>query len=147
MICIFFSLEYDVRSHDSAEKSAQRLREFCSETTFDQVNYVANLIVQSGSNCTDAHLSQNEFGSEDLHFLIDFDSGFLGDDPDTYRSSTESIRKEYSHLGDKEYRDQRRKLLELFLQIPNIFATKEFREKYEKQARENIATEIELLKD
>uniref|UniRef100_A0AC35EZ22 Uncharacterized protein n=1 Tax=Panagrolaimus sp. PS1159 TaxID=55785 RepID=A0AC35EZ22_9BILA len=140
-------LEYDVNGHDSAEKSAQRVREFCSETTFDQQNYVVDLIVQSGSNCTDAHLNKDSYGSDDLHYLIDFDSGFLGDDPDTYRSNSESIRKEYSHLNDKDYREQRLKLLQLFIQIPNIFATKEFREKYEKQARENIATEIELLKE
>jgi len=37
-------------------------------------------------------------------------------------------------------------VLQSLLMIPNVYATKEFQEKFEKQARANIAAEIESLK-
>lgn len=62
-----------------------------------------------------------------------------------YEKKCELVRKESSHLSDAEYKEQRLKILQLFLQIPNIFATESFREKYELKARHNIETEIERL--
>uniref|UniRef100_A0A1I7X959 Protein kinase domain-containing protein n=1 Tax=Heterorhabditis bacteriophora TaxID=37862 RepID=A0A1I7X959_HETBA len=43
-------------------------------------NYVADLITASGSYSTDAHLTPGMAGSEDVHYLIDFDMAFLGDE-------------------------------------------------------------------
>ncbi|VDK55413.1 unnamed protein product [Anisakis simplex] len=135
----------DTKLTDNAERSARLFREFSSETTIDSENYVANLIVESGKNCTDAHMTEGQFGEDDLHFLLDFDMAFLGCDTQKYESHVENIRKEYTHLSDEDYTDQRLKVLKLFMQIPNIFATKELRERFEAQARRNIAHEIELL--
>ncbi|VDD96541.1 unnamed protein product [Enterobius vermicularis] len=112
---------------------------------FFQEDYAANLIEESGKNCTETHLTEGEFGTDDLHYLIDFDMAFLGDQPAAYQKHIENIRKEYAHLDDAEYNSQRLKILELFLQIPNIFATKELRERYEEQARKNILNEIDQL--
>uniref|UniRef100_A0A915C9R2 Uncharacterized protein n=1 Tax=Parascaris univalens TaxID=6257 RepID=A0A915C9R2_PARUN len=135
----------DTKATDNAERSARLLREFSSETTFDSENYVANLIVESGKNCTDAHMTEGMFGEEDLHFLLDFDMAFLGSEPSKYDVHCANIRKEYAHLSDEDYADQRLKVLKLFMQIPNIFATKELRERFEANARENIIREISTL--
>uniref|UniRef100_A0A914DG85 Uncharacterized protein n=1 Tax=Acrobeloides nanus TaxID=290746 RepID=A0A914DG85_9BILA len=140
-----FLNKYDPKASDDAEKNAHKLREFCSETTFDQENYVANLIIESGSNCTDAHLSKTEFGADDIHYLIDFDMAYLGDVPEKYDEHSKNIHQEFGHLNETEYREQRIKVLELFLQVPNIYATRDFRERFEDAARKNIQHEIDSL--
>ncbi|VDM48895.1 unnamed protein product [Toxocara canis] len=145
-IAIFFlHAVNDPKATDNAERSARLLREFSSETTFDSENYVANLIVESGKNCTEAHMTEGMFGEDDLHFLLDFDMAFLGSESAKYDVHLANIRKEYAHLSDEDYADQRLKVLKLFMQIPNIFATKELRERFEAKARENIAHEITTL--
>ena len=40
---------------------------------------MADLIVASGSSSSDAHLTEGATGSDDLHYLIDFDMAFLAD--------------------------------------------------------------------
>ncbi|KAJ1373265.1 hypothetical protein KIN20_035625 [Parelaphostrongylus tenuis] len=145
---IFFkNLVYDPLASDNAEKSAQLLHQFAQETTLDSENYVADLITASGSYSTEAHLTEGVCGAEDVHYLIDFDMAFLGDDEEQFVSHEKAQRKEYEHLSDDEYRKQRAKVLRFFLQIPNIYATKELRDDLEVKARENIAREIELLEN
>ncbi|CAI4229241.1 unnamed protein product [Auanema sp. JU1783] len=145
---IFFkNIAYDPLSEDSAEKSAKLLRDFAQETTFDSANYVAEMIVASGSSTTDAHLNAGQTGSDDLHYLIDFDMAFLADPEDKFQKNELAQRKEYAHLTGEEYAKQRLKVLKLFLQIPNIFATAELRQEFEERARKNISREIELLEN
>lgn len=72
---------------------------------------MANLIVESGKNCTDAHMTEGMFGEEDLHFLLDFDMAFLGSEPSKYDAHCVNIRKEYAHLSDEDYADQRLKVI------------------------------------
>ncbi|KAI1717011.1 hypothetical protein Ddc_10149 [Ditylenchus destructor] len=145
---IFKHLEYDPKASDAEEiaaKNAQRLRDFCQETTFDQENYVANLLIESGNNCTDANLTKDTYGEEDLHYLIDFDMAWLGSSPEEYQKHKDAIRKEYGHFNDEEYTEQRLKILRFFLQIPNIYATRELRDTFETKARQNIQREIDEL--
>ncbi|VDN29325.1 unnamed protein product [Gongylonema pulchrum] len=108
-------------------------------------NYVATLILESGKNCTDAHLTVGAYGDEDIHFLLDFDMAYLGADEALYDKYRKDIRRESAHLNDDDYRQQRLKVLTLFMQIPNIYATKQLRERFEAQARQNIAKEITEL--
>uniref|UniRef100_A0A0N5B271 Inhibitor_I29 domain-containing protein n=1 Tax=Strongyloides papillosus TaxID=174720 RepID=A0A0N5B271_STREA len=140
---IFFKhLEYDSRSTETAKLSADQFKKFCSETTFDQEGYVVNLILESENNCTDANLNIGTYGNDDIHYLIDFDMMVHGESPEKYEIYKSKLRQEYSYLNEKEYKKERVKVLKLFLQIPNIYATKEFRDKYEEQARKNISEEI-----
>ncbi|VDO21268.1 CG3579-PA, putative [Brugia malayi] len=134
----------DPKRSNNAERSVEILKQFSAETTID-LEYSATLILKSEKHCTDAHLIANSYGEDDVHFLLDFDLAFLGVDEIEYDTHSKNIRKEYNHLNDEEYRQQRLKILKLFMRIPNIYATRELRERFEVQARLNIAKEISDL--
>jgi predicted metal-dependent HD superfamily phosphohydrolase len=112
-------------------------------------------------------LDATKTGQDDVHYFLDFDMAILGSSKEgeyrathfpgvhvshnpkhtftEYDTYKKQIREEYAHYDDTTYAQGRLKVLRLFLQIPNIFATKEFRENYELRARQNIAREIEEL--
>jgi hypothetical protein len=41
---------------------------------------VSGLIEATVSHCTDAHMDKNSFGSDDIHYIVDFDMAILGAD-------------------------------------------------------------------
>ncbi|MGJ4745117.1 hypothetical protein ACQV5M_02045 [Leptospira sp. SA-E8] len=58
---------------------------------------------------------------------------------------SKQIREEYDIYPDELYKPGRKKVLEYFLSMDSIFKTKEYREKKEKQARENLSWELGIL--
>ena len=82
--------------------------------------------------------------SQDTHtnYFIDADLAILGSDPKTYENYSRSIRKEYKYYPDLIYKPGRRKVLKYFLEMERIFKTNYFFDKYEKQARINIDSEL-----
>jgi predicted metal-dependent HD superfamily phosphohydrolase len=64
----------------------------------------------SANNCTDAHLQKDQFGSADVHYLIDFDTAWMAADPADYQRTCEKVREESKHLSDANYKEQRLKV-------------------------------------
>lgn len=62
--------------------------------------------------------------------------------PDRFREYHEGIRREYALVPDLIYNLKRKQALKRFLARERIFLTEEFRERYETQARENLAWAI-----
>ena len=77
--------------------------------------------------------------------MVDFDLQILGRSWDIYEMYYKQIRKEYRIYPNFMYHPGRKKVLQHFLAKEVIYQTETFRTKYEKQARENIEREIELL--
>ena len=69
----------------------------------------------------------------------------IGGERDEYSKVSLLIRREYSFLPFPLYKDLRLQILTGFVEMTNIFATKEFRDRYEARARQNLLTEIESL--
>ena len=65
----------------------------------------------------------------------------------SYASYAEWIRKEYIHMTIEKYCEGRHKVMQKFLEKPQIYLVEGVRESYEEKARENIAKEMEKLAD
>lgn len=81
----------------------------------------------------------------DTNYFIDADLAILGQQQEEYQKYTDQIREEYAIYPDFMYYPGRKKALLHFLQMDTIFKTPYFTEKYEKQAKYNISSEIELV--
>lgn len=81
----------------------------------------------------------------DTNYLVDFDLAILGEDSVTYNDYTQKIRNEYSVYPDFLYKRGRKKVLNHFLQMENIYKTPEFIKGYESKARENMMDELSRL--
>ncbi len=86
----------------------------------------------------------------DEKFAVDIDLSILGQDEKVYDEYVQNIRKEYSHIGDEDFRKGRAEILQYFFDrsLKNgIYYTQYFRDKYEKKARFNLSREIYMLND
>jgi len=130
---------YDASSKSNEEKSAEFGKIRLEKLNIDKqsIDTIFNQII-----ATKAHQKSDD---QDTNYLLDADLSILGKDVETYLEYTKKIRKEYSIYPDFLYKPGRKKVLQHFLELENIFKTDYFQEKYEVQARENIEFEISLL--
>lgn len=130
---------YDASSKSNEEKSAEYAKIRLQKLDMNQelIVAIANQII-----ATKAHQKSDD---QDTNYLLDSDLSILGKDIETYLEYTKKIRKEYSIYPDLLYKPRRKKVLQHFLALENIFKTDYFQKKYEVQAKENIELEISLL--
>jgi predicted metal-dependent HD superfamily phosphohydrolase len=88
---------------------------------------------------------EHQRSDDETNLFTDADLSVLGADRETYLLYVQQIRAEYSIYPDILYNPGRKKVLEHFLNMENIFKTNEFRTKYESAARKNLEAEIRLL--
>jgi predicted metal-dependent HD superfamily phosphohydrolase len=74
--------------------------------------------------------------------FLDADLAILGSAPARYDEYAAQIRREYAHIPAALFRSGRASLMRAFLARPRIYATEEFRERFEAQARANIEREL-----
>jgi predicted metal-dependent HD superfamily phosphohydrolase len=78
--------------------------------------------------------------------LISIDLSILGAEPSRYDAYAASIRKEFAHVPEADYRAGRSSVLRRFAAQPVIFPDAAFAQKYDRQARENLARELASLR-
>ncbi|NIF06872.1 hypothetical protein F3J23_15605 [Chryseobacterium sp. Tr-659] len=130
---------YDATSKSNEEKSARKAEKRLKEMGAGN-DYIENISTQILAT---KHHQRSDNG--DTNYLLDADLSVLGKDLRTYLDYTQKIRREYSIYPDLLYKPGRKKVLQHFLELESIFKTEYFKRKYEAQAKENIAAEIQLL--
>jgi predicted metal-dependent HD superfamily phosphohydrolase len=126
---------YDPTKHDNEEQSAQQATYDLHDSGID-VPLVISLIMGT---------KHHEPGFEAQNVLNDLDLLILGETPGLYARYSRAIRSEYAHVPVEVYNPNRALFLEHLIERPRIYQTRPF-DCHEKQARENLAREIESLR-
>ncbi|HET9460270.1 MAG TPA: hypothetical protein VFO51_09860 [Sphingomicrobium sp.] len=79
--------------------------------------------------------------------MASIDLAVLGAGPDRYRLYAESVRREYLHLSDGEWRQGRALVLMNLLANDPLYPDPGFRERLESRARRNMGAEIRALRE
>lgn len=80
--------------------------------------------------------------SLDEKVLIDVDLWILGAPPERFDEYEKQVREEYGWVPGLIYRRKRRAILESFVARPAIYRTERFIQRYEAQARANLARSL-----
>jgi predicted metal-dependent HD superfamily phosphohydrolase len=80
--------------------------------------------------------------TRDERVLIDVDLWILGAPEKRFDEYERQVREEYGWVPGLIYRRKRRAILESFVARPTIYSTERFIERYEQQARANLARSL-----
>lgn len=133
----FHDCIYNPQKNDNEEQSAVVAQQYLSllsannEITIDIPKIVKYILA------TKSH--SNPENDSDLQWFLDFDLSVLGAEKAIYDQYAQHIRQEYIHVPTWKYRIGRRKVLQHFLDKPQIF--KYLPVEYEQQARVNLLQE------
>lgn len=122
---------------DAEERSAELARAALQDLSFDEetVNDAVGLILATKTH--DPSQIDPRF-----HTFLDADLAILGSAPARYDEYARQVRQEYGHVPQGAFRSGRAAVLRSFLARPFLYATEEFRARFEHQARANIAREL-----
>ena len=131
---VYNSLKLD-NEEKSAELAEKRMKQI--SVSNDKIELCKNQIL-----ATKSHIKSTD---SDTNYFTDADLSVLGHNWETYSLYYKNVREEYSIYPDFVYNPGRKKVLIHFLSMERIFKTDFFHNKFEKQAKQNLQMEIELL--
>jgi len=138
----FHDVIYDATRTDNEQKSTELALDYLQKKTSlstTQLQTIEFLILATVSHSL-------LIDTLDCRQFLDLDLSILGASWPSYQQYAAQIRQEYQHVPSQLYQQGRSQVLEKFLERETIFYSKIFQERYEKQARENMQREIQLLK-
>jgi len=132
----FHDAIYDARGKSNERQSADwAIRALtASNATQAMLERVGQLIMATKHDATPTQ--------SDEQLLVDIDLSILGATPQRFAEYDRQVRTEYSWVPGFVYNMKRRSVLRSFMARPSIYSTSYFRERYEAQARINLAAVV-----
>lgn len=129
----------DFTASDNEERSADFASQLLKsiEMPEDARNTIMQLILTTKHTAIPSTETDN--------YMIDIDLAIFGQSPAIFDLYEQNIRKEYAFVAEEEFRFRRAAILRQFLDRSSIYSSKEFAERYEKTARENLCRSIAKL--
>ena len=140
----FHDAIYDSRRSDNEARSAALAAEKLSPAV--EPARLSRILAMIEATATHALPEfDDEAAMHDTALFLDMDLSILGAPKAAFDSYEAAVRREYAWVDDKAWRSGRAAVLRKFLARPRIFHTEAFRERFEAQARKNIARSIAAL--
>ena len=140
----FHDAIYDSRRSDNEARSAALAREKLFATCDpDRLSRIAAMI-----EATATHIVPEQpdgAARRDAALFLDMDLSILGSSKEAFDAYEEATRREYAWVDEAAWRAGRSAVLKRFLGCAHIFHTKEFRKRFEAQARSNMARSLAAL--
>lgn len=135
----YHDIVYNTLRNNNEEKSAVLAVKRMNEIGVDNI---------TTDKCSQIILAtkQHQWNEDnDINLFTDADLSILGASWNDYETYFKNIRKEYAIYPNMVYNPGRKKVLQHFLSMKQIFKTAFFFGKFEKNARQNLKKELETL--
>ena len=140
----FHDAIYDSRAKDNETRSAALAgKKLAGRTDQQRLSRITAMISATATH----ELPQFGDGNalRDAALFLDMDLAILGAAPDAFDAYEQAVRREYGWVEEPMWRTGRSAVLKNFLARPHIFHTEEFRQRFEPQARQNMARSLKAL--
>ena len=143
----FHDAIYDSRAKDNEARSAALAQKtLAGRTDAQRLGRIAAMIVATATHELPSLGPADKEAVRDAALFLDMDLAILGASPDAFDAYEQAVRREYGWVEEPMWRAGRGAVLKTFLARPHIFHTEEFRQRFEPQARQNMARSLEALK-
>ncbi|GAA0254148.1 hypothetical protein GCM10010492_63600 [Saccharothrix mutabilis subsp. mutabilis] len=127
---------YAGRPGEDERDSAAWVRTRLAEAGVDPAP-VADLVLATIDHTADDDLTA---------LLMDADLAVLGADPDAYERYRQAVRREYAHVPEDAWRVGRAQVLRALYDRDPLYRSPQARDRWEAQAKRNLAAELESLR-
>ena len=140
----FHDIIYNINSINNEELSAEYASKLLKELGVKQhlINCIYDLILVTKTHKINTSLNVSETLQK---IFIDADISIIAAPRSEYLNYAKNIRYEYYNIDERTFREHRAKFLQSILDRDAIFNTVYMKELYERDAKQNIQSEMDVL--